>query len=96
MTDFDNEAVHWTVEENDYYDDQVVCIKQYIQSFIIKQYEQNGASSSQFDPFQNMDKVAHPEPEEPVFKAEPMTIRVDDPQKSSSGSFITYRLFTMV
>lgn len=31
MTDFDNEAVHWTVEENDYYDDQVVCIKQYIQ-----------------------------------------------------------------
>jgi sorting nexin-4 len=43
-----------------------------------------------------MDKVAHPEPEEPVFKAEPMTIRVDDPQKSSSGSFITYRLFTMV
>ncbi|EIE81058.1 hypothetical protein RO3G_05763 [Rhizopus delemar RA 99-880] len=77
MTDFDNEAVHWTVEENDYYDDQ------------------NGASSSQFDPFQNMDKVAHPEPEEPVFKAEPMTIRVDDPQKSSSGSFMTYRLFTM-
>ncbi|KAL9557124.1 hypothetical protein MBANPS3_001542 [Mucor bainieri] len=29
-------------------------------------------------------------------KAEPMTIRVDDPVKSSDGSYITYRVFTMV
>ncbi|PHZ16749.1 uncharacterized protein RHIMIDRAFT_65625 [Rhizopus microsporus ATCC 52813] len=35
------------------------------------------------------------EPAEPPFKAEPMTIRVEDPQKSPNGSFITYRLFTM-
>ena len=36
------------------------------------------------------------EPVEPPFKAEPMTIRVEDPQKSPNGSFITYRLFKMV
>lgn len=54
-------------------------------------YQQNEASSSQLNPFQDME--APPEPEEPLFKAEPMTVRVDDPQKT--GSFITYRLFTM-
>ncbi|CAO3675977.1 unnamed protein product [Rhizopus stolonifer] len=54
-------------------------------------YQQNEASSSQLDPFQDME--APPEPEEPLFKAEPMTVRVDNPQKT--GSFITYRLFTM-
>ncbi|KAI9253166.1 hypothetical protein BY458DRAFT_559103 [Sporodiniella umbellata] len=56
-----------------------------------KRHEQNEASSSQFDPFQGMEAV--PEPEAPPFKAEPMTVRVDDPQKG--GSFVTYRLFTM-
>lgn len=30
------------------------------------------------------------------FKAETMTILVDDPQKSSDGSFITFKVFTMV
>lgn len=30
------------------------------------------------------------------FEPEPMTIIVDDAQKSSDGSFITYRVFTMV
>ncbi|KAI8080173.1 uncharacterized protein B0P05DRAFT_579104 [Gilbertella persicaria] len=35
------------------------------------------------------------QPKQDEFKAEPMTIRIDDPQKSTDGSFITYRVFTM-
>lgn len=65
------------------------------------------ASSSKFDPFQEEEiaesthhnlEIPPTPPTQPQeeFKAEPMTIRVDDPVKSSDGSFITYRVFTMV
>ncbi|KAI9486256.1 MAG: Phox homologous domain-containing protein, partial [Benjaminiella poitrasii] len=29
------------------------------------------------------------------YKAEPMTVKIDDPLKSSDGSYVTYRVFTM-
>ncbi|KAI8372000.1 hypothetical protein EDC96DRAFT_439166, partial [Choanephora cucurbitarum] len=61
----------------------------------------NLASSSTFDPFQTDPIIqsghlnTQSTPTQDTFKAEPMTIRVDDPQKSSDGSYITYRVFTM-
>lgn len=69
-------------------------------------YDGNMASSSKFDPFQEEEiaqstqlnlEIPPTPPTQPQdeFKAEPMTIRVDDPVKSSDGSFITYRVFTM-
>ncbi|KAI8380192.1 hypothetical protein BD560DRAFT_453284 [Blakeslea trispora] len=68
-------------------------------------YDQNLASSSTFDPFQtdpiiqsgsnHLNTTVETIPAQDTFEAEPMTIRVDDPQKSADGSFITYRVFTM-
>lgn len=63
--------------------------------------KQNIASSSSYDPFgpattthaANTTTTTNVKDE---FSAEPMTIIVDDAQKSPDRSFITYRVFTMV
>ncbi|KAI7897773.1 uncharacterized protein BX663DRAFT_490602 [Cokeromyces recurvatus] len=53
-------------------------------------YDQNLASTSSYDPFQSNKQNTNEQ-----YKAEPMTIKVDDPLKSSDGFFVTYRVFTM-
>ncbi|KAI9261894.1 hypothetical protein EDC94DRAFT_659628 [Helicostylum pulchrum] len=81
MNDYDNETA-WTSSEN--------------YSF----FDQNIASSSSYDPFgpattthaANTTTTTNVKDE---FSAEPMTIIVDDAQKSPDRSFITYRVFTM-
>ncbi|KAI7892498.1 uncharacterized protein EV154DRAFT_537471 [Mucor mucedo] len=60
-------------------------------------YDQNLASSSTFDPFYGdvSNSKQQQEPLQDEFKAEPMTVKVDDAQKSPDGAFITFRVFTM-
>ncbi|KAF1804158.1 hypothetical protein V8B55DRAFT_1511638 [Mucor lusitanicus] len=64
----------------------------------------SSAAAAAFDPFQSeydttattaYDGKKPMQSSQRHNQAEPMTIRVDDPVKSSDGSYITYRVFTM-
>jgi sorting nexin-4 len=58
--------------------------------------DQDAYNANHKSPIQHTYQQSSKPVEADEFKAETMTILVDDPQKSSDGSFITYKVFTMV